>query len=198
MDESLHTSQVYEDDADAFVEKYRTESVAARFWDEVDSRFPGPRLLDVGCGPGVDTETFAARGYDPVGVDLTPAFCRAASEHVDGPVLRADMRSLPFADGAFDGVWASASVLHLPREDAPDALREFRRVLDAPGTALVTLKRGEESGHAEDDRYFERYTLEEARALGEAAGFPEVTAEPGEADEETGETWLSLVCRTRA
>lgn len=62
-------------------------------------------------------------------------------------------------------------------------------MLDAPGTAVVTLKRGSESGHAEDDRYVERYTLSAARELGERAGFPDVTAEP------SGERWLRLVCR---
>lgn len=83
MDAFSRTARVYERNADAFVDKYETESIAARFWDDADPAFPGPRLLDVGCGPGADTETFADRGYDVVGFDLTAAFLQRARDTVD-------------------------------------------------------------------------------------------------------------------
>jgi SAM-dependent methyltransferase len=192
VDELSRTTRVYERDADAYVDKYETESIAARFWDDVDPAFPGPRLLDVGCGPGPDTATFADRGYDVVGFDLTAAFLQRAHDTVDAPFVRGDMRTLPFTPGAFDGVWACASLLHVPREDAPGTLREFRRVLDAPGTLVATLKRQGTDRHSDDDRYFERYTHDQLHALATDAGYDEVTVD------ESGDRWLELTARVDA
>lgn len=191
MDEVARTSEIYEADADAFVEKYRRESIADRFWDDVDPVFPGERLLDVGCGPGPDTETFQSRGYEVVGVDLTPSFLVEARDHVDAPFVRGDMRSLPFASDCFDGVWASASLLHVPREDVPGTLREFRRVLDAPGAVIATLKHVDDPQRSGEDRHFERYTADDARDLATEAGFGDVTVE------RNTERWLRLVARVQ-
>jgi ubiquinone/menaquinone biosynthesis C-methylase UbiE len=189
MDELARTTRAYERDADAFVEKYETESIAARFWEDVHPRFPGVRLLDVGCGPGSDTATFADRGYEVTGFDLTAAFLQRATETVDAPFVRGDMRALPFQSNAFDGVWASASLLHVPRGDVPGTLREFRRVLDAPGTLVATLKRDGTDRHSDDDRYFERYTPDEIRALARDADYDDVTVET------STDRWLELTAR---
>ncbi|WP_227133262.1 class I SAM-dependent methyltransferase [Halorubellus salinus] len=189
MDELARTNHVYENDSDAFVEKYETESIAARFWDDVDPKFPGDRVLDVGCGPGPDTATFAAHDYEVVGFDLTRAFLERATETVDAPFVRGDMRALPFEANAFDGVWASASLVHVPRDDVPGTLQEFRRVLTRPGTLVATLKRAGTDRHVDDDRYFERYRSDELRALGTDAGLDDVTVS------ESGDRWLELTAR---
>ncbi|NHN41637.1 class I SAM-dependent methyltransferase [Halorubellus sp. JP-L1] len=192
MDELARTTRAYETDAGAYVEKYETESIAARFWDDVDPKFPGPRLLDVGCGPGPDTATFTDHGYDVVGFDLTTAFLQRARDTVDAPFVRGDMRTLPFQSNAFDGVWACASLLHVPRDDVPGTLREFRRVLDAPGTLVATLKRQGTDRHSDDDRHFERYTPAELRALATDADYDDVTVTA------SGDRWLELTARIDA
>lgn len=190
MDELARTSRAYEADADAFVDKYSAESIAERFWTDVDSKFPGERLLDVGCGPGADVATFADRGYDVVGFDLTRSFLDEARDNVDAPLVRGDMRSLPFESNRFDGVWACASLLHVPRADVPATLREFGRVLDEPGTLVATLKREGTDRHAADDRYFERYRTETVRELAADAGFVDIAVE-AETDR-----WLELTAST--
>jgi ubiquinone/menaquinone biosynthesis C-methylase UbiE len=194
MDEVTRTTRVYEADSDAFVEKYEAESVAARFWEDVDAAMPGARVLDAGCGPGVDTAVFADRGYAPVGLDLTRGFVERASETVDAPFVRGDMRALPFASNAFDGVFASASLLHVPRPDVPGTLREFRRVLDAPGALVATLKhddydRDEYDTDVDDDRHLERYTRDDLHALATDAGFDTVDVD------HSGDRWLNCIAR---
>ncbi|WP_411965390.1 class I SAM-dependent methyltransferase [Haloferax sp. YSMS24] len=181
MDEVSRTTAVYESDADAFVDKYLSESIAARFGDDFSEALSGPRVLDVGCGPGVDSATFSDAGLDVVGFDLTPPFVAVARENVpDARFVRGDMRQLPFRDGAFDGVWACASFLHVPRRDAPDTLREFGRVLDDDGVVSLSVKRGEESGYDTDGRYFETYLPGEIRSLVDDAGFHGIRIEEGE------------------
>lgn len=185
-DDVDRTLQTYEEGADAFVEKYRSESIAARFGDPFLGMLPGDRLLDVGCGPGSDADVFAQAGYDVIGLDLTPSFVRAADRHVsDGTFLRGDMRRLPFRDGAFDGVWSCASFLHVPRSDASATLREFRRVLDG-GVVFLSVKRPANDVGPDDPRHFEYYEPDEIRSLVSAASFEprRMTAD---------ENWVSIV-----
>lgn len=190
MDEVTRTTDVYERESDDYVEKYRAESIAARFGHEFTEGLDGDRVLDVGCGPGVDAETFVDDGYDVVGLDRTPSFLDAGRRAVpEASFVRGDMRRLPFADDAFDGVWGCASFLHVPRDEAPATLREFRRVLGDGGVLHLSVKRGEESGFEADGRYFETYLPGELRAILDDAGF-------GAVDLSEGEGWIRAVAES--
>ncbi|MFB6268465.1 MAG: class I SAM-dependent methyltransferase, partial [Halobacterium sp.] len=98
MDEALRTARTYEANADAYVEKYRAASAAARhgdpFVDAVEDATggTGARVLDAGCGPGSDTAVFDDEGFDVVGVDVTQSFLREARRDVDGAFARGDLR----------------------------------------------------------------------------------------------------------
>lgn len=186
MDEVARTAEVYESDAASYAEKYLAESIAARYGDAFLDALEGPRVLDVGCGPGADLETFAGAGYDAVGLDVTPAFLRRAAERA--PVVRGDMRHLPFRDGSFDGVWSSASLLHVPRADVPGTLREFHRVLAPGGVAFVSAKSGEPAGRDPDERHVEYYDPAEIRTLLEGTGFDPETVR-------TDDNWVSAIAR---
>jgi ubiquinone/menaquinone biosynthesis C-methylase UbiE len=185
VDESRRTAETYEEHADAYREKYRAGSVAARHGDAFVDALSGDRVLDVGCGPGSDAAVFADRGYDVVGADVTRSFLDAARADVDGAFCRADMRSLPFAANSFDGVWSSAALHHVPKADARDALAEFERVLREDGALFCSVKRGEGAGFEPDpdhgngdDRFFAYYASEEFEKLLDAAGLTaEVAAE---------------------
>ncbi|WP_256391557.1 class I SAM-dependent methyltransferase [Natronoarchaeum rubrum] len=189
MDEVRRTLDAYESDADAYVEKYLGGSIAAQYGDAFFDELDGDRILDVGCGPGPDLETFANRGYDATGLDLSPSFLRAASDHVsDAAVARGDMRRLPFEARSFDGVWSSASLLHVPRADAASTLREFRRVLRRGGVAFVSVKRGETPGSDPNGRHFEYYRERELREL-----LADAELEP--VNVRTDTNWVSAVVR---
>lgn len=137
----------------------------------------GARVLDLGCGHGRDAAWLMAQGASVIGADLSMGMLTYAREAASGRLVQLDMRHLAFADSAFAGVWCMASLLHLPKPDAPGALREIRRVL-APGGALVLgLQAGVEEGWEESpydqavERFFARYQPEEVTALLAHAGF---------------------------
>ena len=138
---------------------------------------PGSTLLDLGCGPGRDTLFYGEQGYRVVGADLSQGMLEEALRRVPGGnFVRADMRHLPFPDGAFQGVWASASFLHVPKESAGLALTEMRRVLAEGGVLFLAVKRGQDESWREPEDaphrfYFAYYTSAELADKTGQAGF---------------------------
>ncbi|SEQ86063.1 class I SAM-dependent methyltransferase [Natrinema salaciae] len=187
MDDVSRTLEEYESDADAYVRKYRSGSIAARYGRPFFEALTGSRLLDVGCGPGADISTFESAGYDVVGLDLTPSFLRAARDSDStASLVRGDMRRLPFGDGSVDGIWSSASFLHVPRSDAAPTLREFRRVLRPAGVVFLSVKRAPTTPGESNERHFEYYGPEAIGSIVRDAGFEPVVVE-------TEENWVSMV-----
>ena len=183
MDEVERTLATYEGDADAYAEKYLSESGLEAYGGPFLDYLDGDRVLDLGCGPGVDAAVFARRGFDVVGFDVTPSFLRRAREHfvevaadvaadcqARASFVRGDMRSLPFEADSFDGIWASGSFHHVPREQAPDTAAALQRLLRDGGCAYISVKR-EPTGSEVADRHFEFYEPEAFRALLADAGF---------------------------
>ncbi len=93
------------------------------------------RVLEIGCGPGVDGAAFAAAGLEWSGVDLAPAsveFCRVHG--LDAHV--APVHALPFADDTFAAGWTMSVLMHIADVDIDEALAELVRVLE-PGAPLA-------------------------------------------------------------
>ena len=131
----------------------------------------GALVLDAGCGPGRDIARFAALGHHPVGVDLNLDFVAAARRH--GPVRVADLRDLPFPDNTFAGVWACASLVHLPTADAERALAELARVARPKAPVCVSVKHAGTTGWADTAhgrRWFRIWEPAEFAAAVTAAG----------------------------
>ena len=179
MDEVERTLVTYEGNAETYAEKYLSESGVAEYGGPFLDYLDGGRVLDLGCGPGVDTAVFARRGFDVVGFDVTPSFLRRAREHfvevtadcqARASFVRGDMRSLPFEADSFDGIWASGSFHHVPREQAPNTAAALQRLLRDGGCAYISVKR-EPTGSEVADRHFEFYEPGEFRALLADAGF---------------------------
>jgi ubiquinone/menaquinone biosynthesis C-methylase UbiE len=105
---------------------------------------PGPRVLDLGIGPGTAVVAMARAdasrrhvGLDVSGSMLRRARRRARRAGVALPLLRGDALALPVRSGALDGATAHSLLYLLP--DPGAALREIRRVL-RPGGAIAVLE----------------------------------------------------------
>lgn len=102
----------------------------------------GKRVLDVGCGQGIDLAQFARAGARAIGIDLTPRHVALARAHLAALALPAeaaiaDAERLPFADGSFDWVSSNGVLHHTPA--IADALSDIRRVLRPGGEARIIL-----------------------------------------------------------
>ena len=137
---------------------------------------PGPRILDAGCGAGRDMAWLQRRGATVAGMDLSRRMLALAQSMARGPLLQMDMRSLALRAGIFAGVWCCASLLHLPKRQAPLALAEMRRVLVPHGLLFLSVQEGtgegwEEGPYPAVKRFFARYSHEEMATLLAQSGF---------------------------
>lgn len=127
-------------------------------------------VIDLGCGPGWHLPLLEPS----IGVDLSVEMLRLAADH--GGVAQADLSNLPFARESIGGVWASRSLVHLPRTEVPIALAELHRVMriGAPGYLWV-FEGDEEAIQWKDDRFagrtFSYWPPELLRQTIQGAGF---------------------------
>ena len=138
------------------------------------------QVLDLGCGAGHDLSSIAGTGRVAIGLDYAEPIARIARSISTCPVVVADMRAIPFRDLAFDGVWASASLLHLPRRDLPTALSEIRRILRPNGRFFASVKAGSGEMHDKEGRFFALYDQDGWRRSLQEAGFVILSLESSE------------------
>jgi 2-polyprenyl-6-hydroxyphenyl methylase/3-demethylubiquinone-9 3-methyltransferase len=120
-----------------FKSAVRRDDVRLRALEATLGPLDGRSLLDLGCGKGRFAVRLKERGAKVVGLDRAEGMLAAA--HGIGRVLGSAAR-LPFADGAFDGVFAVEVFEHLPAEAVPTVLGEARRVLKPGGTIAIVDK----------------------------------------------------------
>lgn len=119
------------------------DDYAAWMWEELGyAETAGLRVLDVGCGQGIDVYRYAAAGAAATGVDLTPRHVELARAHVgvmdlDATIVEGDAETLPFPDRSFDRVSSNGVLHHTP--DMDQALREIMRVLEPGGQARIIV-----------------------------------------------------------
>ena len=119
--------------------------VLALFAEVVRAQGPGP-VADVGCGPGRLTGHLHGLGLDAFGVDLSPRMIEVARR--DHPGLRFEvgsMTALDLADDVLTGLLAWFSLIHVPDDEVPGVLAEFRRVLRPGAPLLIGFHAGEGS-----------------------------------------------------
>lgn len=159
---------------------------------------PPLRILDLGCGPGRDLAAFKALGHAPVGLDGSAAFVAMAREHSGCEVWQQDFLALDLPAGHFDGIFANASLFHVPSRDLPRVLRELHAALQPGGVLFTSNPRGENQEGWNRGRYGVYHDLASWRAFLQAAGFEELEhyyRPPGLPLEQ--QPWLASVWRAR-
>jgi SAM-dependent methyltransferase len=110
----------------------------------------GP-ACDMGCGPGHVARYLHEHGVQVCGVDLSPVMVDRARQLTPEVVFRqGDMMSLDAPDGAWAGIAAFYSIIHIPRGDLVPALNELRRVLRPGGLLLLAFHIGDDTIHLDE------------------------------------------------
>lgn len=163
-----------------YAERYRDGTLEHDVLQNVDALLaaiegtPPFDILDFGCGPGRDLKTFAARGHRAVGVDGAARFCEMARAYSACEVLQQDFLALALPTAAFDGVFANATLFHVPSAALPAVLDTLHATLRPRGVLFVSNPRGDNREGWNGLRWGAYHDLERWRAFMHAAHFEEI------------------------
>jgi len=131
-------------------------------------------ILDLGCGPGRDLATFRHLGHQAVGLDGAASFVQMAREATGCEVLHQDMLALNLPLGQFHGIFANASLFHVPTQELPRVLRELWRALGEAGVLFSSNPHGPNREGWSGDRYGCYLDLDQWSRFMIGAGFVEL------------------------
>ena len=132
-------------------------------------------ILDFGCGPGRDLAYFRSLGHEAVGLDGAASFVAMARAHSGCEVLHQDFLALDLPAGRFDGIFANASLFHVPGADLPRVLGELHAALKPRGVLFASNPHGSNKEGWNGDRYGAYHDLPTWQAFLTTAGFDELT-----------------------
>jgi SAM-dependent methyltransferase len=131
-------------------------------------------LLDFGCGPGRDLAAFKALGHSAIGLEGSPTFAAMAREHSGCEVWQQDFLALELPAARFDGVYANASLFHVPTQELPRVLGQLHFALKPGGILFSSNPRGDNDEGWNRGRYGAYHDLDAWRRYMTGAGFAEV------------------------
>lgn len=182
------------------VKQFYDNTVAVDFTDTqsvfLSKLAKGSAILDFGCGSGRDTKYFLSQGHHVEAIDGSLELCKLASQYTGIQVRPMLFQELSVIN-KYDGIWACASILHLPWSELADVMRRMQAALKANGIIDTSFKYGTFSGER-NGRYFTDMT--EARFAGiiEEIGGLQIEEQWISADVRPGrgeEQWLNIILR---
>ena len=131
-------------------------------------------ILDLGCGPGRDLETFKRLGHVATGLEGSPRLAVMARATSGCAVLQQNFLALDLPASHFDGVFAHAALFHVPGQELPRVLKQLHATLKAGGVLFSSNPRGDGQEGWNGDRYGVFHDLQGWRGHLSAAGFTEL------------------------
>jgi SAM-dependent methyltransferase len=166
------TIEHYETQAQSFWDGTKDHDVSQNtraFLDALPSDKPLD-ILDLGCGPGRDLHYFKSLGHRPVGLDGSASFCKMASLYSGCPTINKTFTSMGLGQHQFDGVFANASLFHVPSVELLGVLKDIHASLRADGILFMSNPRGQAEGW-NGKRYGFYQELASSQKFLEQAGF---------------------------
>jgi protein-L-isoaspartate O-methyltransferase len=186
----------YEENAEAFFAR-SVEADMVHGWTEFTALLPpGARVLDAGCGSGRDALAFHRLGFEVTAIEAAGALAALARRHTGLPIQVMTFDQVAWRE-AFDGVWACASLLHVPRAGLPGTVRRLRDALVAGGVLWMSFKYGSKEREAGGRRFTDMDEASGETLVADVGGL-ELIGRSVSGDvrgDRADERWLTLICR---
>jgi SAM-dependent methyltransferase len=131
-------------------------------------------ILDFGCGPGRDLKTFQGLGHSAIGLEGSACFAQMARDQ-GYEIWEQNFLNLDLPPNRFDGVFANASLFHVPSQELPRILAELHATLKPRGVLFSSNPRGRNEEGWNRGRYGAYHDLEAWRGFMQGAGFIELS-----------------------
>lgn len=159
----MDSIEYYEQNAVEYFE-HTVDIDMQEMWDEFTKLLPeGGSILDLGCGSGRDSAHFISCGFDVTAMDASGEMCELASIHIGQDVLQLSFEEMDF-DEVFDGIWACASLLHVPGDEIEDILVKVINSLKINGILYMSFRYGDFEGER-NGRYYKDYRTKTLKEL---------------------------------
>lgn len=166
------TTSFYDDNAKTYATRDRKPPTARL--DAFLAALPEKaRILELGCGGGQDCAYMLSKGFDVTPTDGSAELARRAEKLIGRPVKVMRFEELS-ANEEFDGIWAEASLLHVPRADLAGVLALIHNTLKEDGVFHASFKAGTTEGHDDFGRYYNYPSREWLQELLIAGGWRDV------------------------
>lgn len=185
------------DDYLAHWDRGRTYRVPPLLREWADPLPKGALILDLGCGPGQDSRHLQREGFRPIALDGTwPFLAHARRRSRRLSLVMADLEAMPFRFDAFDGIWAAASLIHLPKKKLHRVLVALRQLIRSGGKFGATFAHGKGEGFATQGwipgRYFSYWKKDALAQVFTRAGWKILSLKTVCNRERKGR-WLNLI-----
>ena len=157
-DPTESTLNYYQTNSESFIENTVNVDVNDLYRPFLENIPSTGKILDAGCGSGRDTKFFLEKGFNVVAFDNSLNIVRHAAEYTGQEVLLMSFEDIEFKDN-FDGIWACASVLHVPENNISTVLSKFADALKNEGILYTSFKYGDNE-QIRNGRFFADYTEE--------------------------------------
>ena len=137
------TNNYYDENGEEFFKNTINADMSENYKEFLNEIPENGLILDAGCGSGRDSRMFTEKGFNVIAIDGSVKMCKLASSYLNFEVSHMQFQEIEFIN-EFDGVWASASLLHLNSTDLLDVLKRLKKALKKDGVLYMeTLKERE-------------------------------------------------------
>ncbi len=189
------TNEFYNDNAEKFFTETAYVSMDKNYGPFLKYIPSKGTILDAGCGSGKDSLAFKDLGYTVVSIDGSRELCKLATEHIGQEVKHMKFEELEF-ENEFDGIWACATLLHIPSNELPSIITKLETALKTGGVLYASFKYGGFEGER-NGRYFCDLTEDKVNELFIVGGLKIeqiwTTSDVREGRED--EKWINLIVR---
>lgn len=158
------TLDIYAKEAASYAARDRTERAGDFLEPFTAVLAPGAVVLDLGCGSGWAAAIMQDKGFDVHALDATPEFVALAQPKLNRPIRLMSFEGVDDVE-VFDAIWASGTLLHVPKAGLPALLANLAHALKPGGLLFATFKAGEGEARDKLGRFYAYYSLAELESL---------------------------------